>query len=46
MWDFAITVVYFHIYIFASETTEQNKTKFGWDGPMVVPFQNCASPSI
>ena len=32
------------IYIF-SETTEPNQTKFGWDSPWVVPFQNCVRQS-
>jgi hypothetical protein len=29
-----------HIWIFSSETAEPNSTKFGWDSPWVVPFQN------
>jgi hypothetical protein len=27
--------------IFSSETAEPNQTRFGWDSPRVVPFQNC-----
>ena len=35
------TSLTFHIEIFSSETTVQNKTKLHCDGPWLVPMQNC-----
>jgi hypothetical protein len=31
--------------IFSSETTWQLKTKLWWNGPLVIPFQNCVRQS-
>ncbi len=32
--------------IFSSETTWPLKTKLGWNGPLVTPFQNCVRQSL